>query len=114
MVHRRLVVLVDPFAKDDERVTDEQMGDVFGQGVVDTWIVSGKSKPLNPSDAENSLACDRLTVIKQPLVNRLVHRTVDIVIMILISRVGRDVSIHRVVPRFRDPELVVLERLPKV
>lgn len=87
MVHRRLVVLVDPFAKDDQRVTDEQMGDVFGQGVVDTWIVSGKSKPLNPSDAENSLACDRLTVIKQPLVNRLVHRTVDIVIMILISRV---------------------------
>jgi hypothetical protein len=45
MIHRRFVVLVDPFAKDDERVTDEQMGDVFGQGVVDTWIVSGKSKP---------------------------------------------------------------------
>lgn len=36
MVHRRLVVLVDPFAEDDQRITDEQMGDVFGQSVVDT------------------------------------------------------------------------------
>lgn len=37
VVHRRLVVLVDTFAEDDQWVSDEQVSNVFGQCVVDAY-----------------------------------------------------------------------------
>jgi len=35
VIHRRLVVLVDSLAEDDERVSDKEVGDVFGQRIID-------------------------------------------------------------------------------
>jgi hypothetical protein len=51
------------------------------------------------------------TVIPQTLVNALIERTIDIVITILVPRIGSDIPIDRIVSRFRYPKLVILQWL---
>lgn len=87
VIRRDLVVLFYRLAEDHDRVSDEKMGDMVGEEFIDSMV-------------------------EETTFDVFVEWHVVVIVLWSVGRIGREVAVDAVVPRFRDDPAVLLQWLP--